>query len=69
MILGKMNNFPLILESILVFLTYQMQDTRRKIGSKMHGQKLMINWELKKVIALCNEMILPYFMLSFWHEK
>ena len=46
-----------------------MQDTRRKIGSKMHGQKLMINWELKKVIALCYEKILPYFMPSFWHEK
>ena len=56
-ILGKMNSFPLRLESILVFLIYQMQDTSRKIGSKVHGKKLMINWELKKV--------LPYVMLSF----
>ena len=27
-----------------------MQDPRRNIGSKMHGKKLMINWELKKVL-------------------
>ena len=44
-----MNNFLLRLESILVFLIYQMQDTTRKIRSKMHGTKLMINWGLKKV--------------------
>ena len=34
-----------------------MQDTRRKIGPKMHGKKLMINWELKKV--------LPYAMKRY----
>ena len=34
-----------------------MQDTRRKIGPKMHGKKLMINWELKKV--------LPYVMKRY----
>ena len=28
-----------------------MQDTRRKIEWKMHGKKLMINWELKKVLT------------------
>ena len=49
--LGKMNSVPLRLESILVFLICLMQDTRRKIGSKMHGKKLMINWELKKVLS------------------
>ena len=37
------NSFPLRLESILAFLIYQMQDTRRKIGSKMYRKKLMIN--------------------------
>ena len=56
-ILGKMNSFPLRLESILVFLIYQMEDTTRKIGRKMHGKKLMINWELKKV--------LPYAMKRY----
>ena len=45
------NSFPLRLESILAFLIYQMQDTRRKIGSKMYRKKLMINWELKKVLS------------------
>ena len=37
------NSLPLRLESILAFLVYQMQDTRGKIGSKMHRKKLMIN--------------------------
>ena len=41
--------------SILVFLINQMQDTRRKIGSKMHGKKLITHWELKKG--------LPYFII------
>ena len=31
--------------------------SKRKIGWKMHGKKLMINWRLKKE--------LPYFMASF----
>ena len=34
-----------------------MQDTRKKIGSKMLGKKVMINWKLKKV--------LPYAMKSY----
>ena len=34
-----------------------MQDTRRNIRSKIHGKKLMINWELKKV--------LPYAMKRY----
>ena len=43
-----------------------MQDTKRKIDSKMHGKKLVINDELKKVlIALCYKKVLPYLMLSF----
>ena len=37
------NSFPFRLESIPVFLIYQMQDIRRKIGSKIHRKKLMIN--------------------------
>ena len=49
-ILGKMNSFPLRLESILVFLKNRMQDIRSKIGSKIHGKKLIIHWELKKVL-------------------
>ena len=35
-----------------------MQDARRKIGSKMHGKKLIIYWELKKV--------LPYDYFNFY---
>ena len=38
----EMNSFPLRLESILVFLINQMQDTRRKIEPKTHGKKLII---------------------------
>ena len=34
-----------------------MEDTRRKIGSEMHGKKLMINWKLTKV--------LPYAMKRY----
>ena len=50
--IGEDEQLTLRLESILVFLIYQMQDTRRKIGTKMHGKKLMINWELKKVLLM-----------------
>ena len=49
-ILGKMNSFPLRLESILIFLIYQMQDAISKSGWKMHGKKLMVNCKLKKVL-------------------
>ena len=41
--IGEDEQLPLRLESILVFLIYQMQDPRRKIGPKMYGKKLMIN--------------------------
>ena len=50
-----MNNFLLRLESIPVFLINQMDYTGRNIVSQMHGKKLIILWELKKV--------LPYIMI------
>ena len=46
-----------------------MQDTRRKIGSKMHRKKLMNNWELKRVLPYTMKKVLPYFILSFYHKK
>ena len=54
-----MNSFPLRLESILVFLINQMQDTRRKIGSKMHGKKLIID----NKVSPCYDYFNFYFMI------
>ena len=50
-----MNSFTLRLESILYFLYIYIKKKSilvllRKIGSKMHEKKLIIHWELKKVL-------------------
>ena len=69
--LGKMNSFPLRLECVLVFLIYQMQDTRRKIGSKLHGKKLMINREFKKVLpyALKRYCLISSYLFSMKNKN
>ena len=33
-----------------VFLINQMEDTRRNIVPQMHGKKLIIHWEWKKLL-------------------
>ena len=47
-----------------------MQDTRRKIGSKMHGKKLMINWELKVLpYAMKRYCLISYYLFSIKNKK
>ena len=48
-----------------------MQDTRRKIRTKMHGKKLMINWELKKVLpyAMKRYCLILYYLFSIKNKN
>ena len=48
-----------------------MQGTRRKIGSEMRGKKLMINWELKKVLpyAMKKYCLILYYLFSLKNKN